>query len=330
MDKSGKKAFVTGGTGFIGSHLVQALLSHGYSEVRCLVRSAPKWLEGLDIVPVRATLMDTGILHEAVQDVDFVYHLGGATRAQTYSALHESNVTATLNLLDAVHKANPGVQKVCVTSSLAAVGCAPPEGVANECTPLRAISRYGRSKAVMEQNVWQKFRTKLPIIVVRPPSVYGPRDRDIYMFFRTVSRGICPLLKGDKGLTLVHVNDLVRGIIEGTESEATPGETYFIGNDVLVTWAALREAALEALGRRALTVALPRSLVIPLGIASELAGRMTGTYPALNREKAREILHAAKCCSSVKAHRDFGYEAKMELGEGVRQTIAWYRKRGDL
>ena len=264
MDKSNTKAFITGGTGFIGSHLAQALLKRGYSEIRCLVRSAPKWLKGLDIVPVRATLMDKGAIREAVQDVDYVYHLGGLTRAKTFEALFEGNVTATLNLLDAVRSANPKVRKVCVTSSLAAVGHAPAGGIADESTPLRAISHYGRSKAMMEKEVWHAFGESLPIVIVRPPPVYGPRDRDVYTFFRTVGRGICPILMGDQGLTLVHVSDLVRGLIEGTESEATGGETYFVGNDNHVTWTALREATVKALGRRALTVPLPRAVVMPL------------------------------------------------------------------
>lgn len=330
MGSVGKTAFVTGGTGFIGSHLVEALLERGYSEVRCLVRSAPKWLNGLPIVPIRATLMDQNTIEDAVRGVDYVYHLGGVTRARTFEALYEGNVAATLNLLNAVRVTNPDIKKVCVTSSLAVVGQAPATGKANESTPLQAISRYGRSKASMEHEVWQGFGSTLPIVMIRPSSVYGPRDRDIFVFFLSVRRGFCPILVGDAGLTLVHVSDLVRGIIDSTESERTRSETYFIGNDAPVTWQALRESVQKALGTRALTVPLPRILVMPIGAVSEFAGRMVGKYPPLNVEKAREILHAAKICSSAKARQDFGYEARMPLDEGVRQTIAWYRNRSEL
>ena len=326
---SGKTAFVTGGTGFIGSHLVESLLKRAYSEVRCLIRSKPKWLKGIDIVPVRATLMDRAAILDAVRDVDYVYHLGGVTRAPDWDALYEGNVTATLNLLEAIQSANSSIKKVCVTSTLAVVGQTD-EPVPDETSALNPVSRYGRSKALMEEAIWHQFKDALPITIIRPSSVYGPREKDIYNFFETVSRGICPILRGDPGLSLVHAFDLVRGIIDATESESTFGETYFLGSDEVVTWAMLRAATLDALQRKALTVHMPRMLVRPLGAVSEIIGRISGNYPPLNREKAREILFTAKVCSSAKAQRDFGYQQQVSLQEGVKAAIDWYRVRGDL
>ena len=329
MSSAGKTAFVTGGTGFIGSHLTEALLKRGYSEVRCLIRSKPKWLTGTDIVPVRATLTDQSAIMEAVAEVDYVYHLGGVTRAPTWGALYEGNVTATMNLLRAVELANPSVRRVLITSTLAVVGRM--SGLtADESTTRDPVSRYGKSKAAMEDAVWKQFGSRLPITVIRPSSVYGPRDRDIYTFFQTVKRGICPILRGDRGLSLVHASDLVRGIIDAAEASATAGETYFLGSDQRVSWSELRRAATTALQRRALPVYLPRLLIPPLGAASELLGRISGRYPPLNREKATEILHAAKICSSAKAGRDFGYHQKVPLSEGVKESIDWYVSKGWL
>ena len=323
-----KKAFITGGTGFVGSHLVESLAAHGYSEVRCLVRTRLKWLEDTDIIPIHGTLGNRSLIEDAVRDVDYVYHLGGVTRAKTYADLHAGNVRATVQLLDAILAVNPGIAGVLVTSSLAAVGAAP-GGRATETTPLQPISRYGRSKATMEAAL-KPYRSHLPITVVRPPVVYGPRERDVFTFFKAVQQGICLVPRGDPGLTLVHVADLARGMVEATESDATTGETYFIGNDEDISWDKLKRATMHALGTRALTVSMPRSLVLPLATVVEGVSALFGQYPPFNMEKGRELLRAAKICSSDKAARDFGYQPQVSLQEGLRCTIEWYRQQGWL
>ena len=330
-------AFVTGGTGFIGSHLVEELLRRGYREVRCLVRKELRWLEGLDIVPVRGDFSRIDVLWEAVRDADVVLHVAGVTRARDWATFEQGNITATLNLLGTILEANPNVRKVLITSSLAAVGYCP-GGVATEESPLRPISAYGRSKALMEQALraphadGPSFAERLPIVIVRPPAVYGPREADIYTFFRTVSRGLCPIVGSGRRpeLSLVHVRDLVRGMVDAAESDVTTGQTYFIGSEQFYSWREIRDATLKALGRRALTVHIPPFLVEPIGALVELAGRLTGTYPPLNREKAREIRHACKMCAVDKARRDFGYRQQIGLEEGIQETIAWYRQQGWL
>ena len=329
------KVFVTGGTGFIGSHLVEALLARGNCEVRCLIRTNPKWLAGLDILPVHGTLFDTDLVRAALHDVDYVFHIGGVTRARTWEAFNRENVEATQQLLRCIHHANPTLSKVVLASSLAAVGPTQ-SGMADESAPLRPVTRYGRSKADMEQSLripdseGRVFQRELPVVVVRPPAVYGPRERDILTFFKSVNSGICPIVRGIGGLSLVHVRDLVRGILQAAMCEITSGETYFIGSNEVYSWEHLYQAVTSVLGRRALKVFVPRRLVRPIGALSELAGMVVGTYPPLNREKAREILWATKICSSAKARRDFGYRQDVSLMEGMRATLAWYRQTGML
>ncbi len=315
----GKIAFVTGGTGFVGSHLVEALLERGYSEIRCLVRSEPKWLNGLDIVPIRGSLHDSTKIKRALQDVDFVYHLGAMTRARTWDKLYEANVVSTMSLMAEAKAAN--IPKICVASSLAVVGNAG-EMLADESTSYAPVSMYGQSKLIME---YALADADLPTVIVRPPVVYGPRDRDLLSFFAAVNRGLCVAPQGDTGLSLVYVKDLVRGIIAATESPRTTGETYYIGNQRVISWEQLQKSSESALGKTSRMIRVPRSLIMLLGTVSELAGRLSRTYPALNREKAREILHATKQCSSEKAREHFGYVSEVSLDNGVKETIAWYR-----
>lgn len=325
-----KKAFVTGGTGFIGSHLVEELLRRGYDEVRCLIRTEPKWLEDLSVKAVRGDLFDAALIEDAVRDVDYVYHSAGVTRARDWETFRRSNVEATCRLMDVLARANPNVRRVLVTSSLAAVGRCP-TGVATELTALNPISRYGRSKAQMEEEL-SAYQAHLPILVIRPSSVYGPREADIFTFFRTVSKGICPVV-GDVRrpvLSLVHVKDLVRGMIDAAEAGGTTGETYFLGSETFYSWNDVKEAATDALDRRALTIAIPPVLVGAVGAVSEGVGRLTDAYPPLNRDKAREIRFACKMCSIEKAQSHFEYRAPTPLKDGVAETIRWYKRHGWL
>lgn len=332
-----KRAFVTGGTGFIGSHLVEALNRRGYGEVRCLVRTKLKWLDGLDIVPVRGVMEDEAMLREAVRGVEYVYHIAGVTREQRWDVFEQGNVVAPLTLLRVIKEVNPTIKKVLITSSLAAVGAAETD-VVDEETPLNPLSLYGRSKAEMERALAAPaadgtvYLNDLPVVVVRPPAVYGPREADIFTFFKAVNTGLCPMIgRGtEPELSLVHARDLVRGMIDAAESDATAGQTYFLGSDDYYSWQQIKDATTAALGKRAVTVPVPRALVGVVGAAVEGVSKLFGQYPPLNREKAREILHAAKMCSTEKARRDFGYRQMVPLDDGVRETMAWYRAEGWL
>ncbi len=321
----GKTAFVTGGTGFVGSHLVESLIQRGYSEIRCLVRSQPRWLADLDIVQVNGSLNDNELIREALYGIDHIFHVGAMTRARTWHTFYEANVTSTLNLIRAATLAS--ISKVCVISSLAVAGKTD-QLIADESTRCDPISLYGKSKLKMEQAL-KSF--DLPMVIVRPPVVYGPRDKDLLTFFAAVNRGICVMPKNDPGVTLVYVKDLVRGIIESIESNQTNGHIYYIGSkNATTTWKTLQHSAESALKKKSRMIHLPRPWIMPLGTVSEFVGAFTGKYPPLNREKAREILHATKQCSSAKAFEDFGYESAIQLDQGIEETIIWYQSHGWL
>jgi nucleoside-diphosphate-sugar epimerase len=326
-----KTAFVTGGTGFVGSHLVEALLESGYGEIRCLVRSDLKWLAGLPITPVRGDLGDADTLRRAVEGVDYVYHVAGLTRATNAAAFESANVLGTMRLLDAVAEANPGLRRVLVTSSLAVVGEAGVE-VADETTPMLPISLYGHSKARME-SAMQRRRDPFPVTVVRPPAVYGPREADIYTFFRALRWGLAPIVGSgtQPDLSLVYAPDLVRGMIRAAESERAAGETFFLSGLRDYDWHTVRDTALEALGqRRALTLRIAPRFATPIGTAVERVGSLFGQQPALTREKAREIVDAVKRCSHQKAAVTFGYQPTTSLQRGLATTMQWYRDSGWL
>jgi nucleoside-diphosphate-sugar epimerase len=320
---------VTGGTGFVGSHLVEALHARGYGDVRCLIRSKPGWLSDIPHTAIRADLSSVDDLAAAMTGCRAVYHVAGRTRATSWEEFEAANVKGTLNLLQAASSLSP-VPRVQIVSSLAAVGAAAEE-VATEGTPLRPVSMYGRSKAVMEEEI-QAFRALVPITVVRPPAVYGPRDADIFTIIKGASRGVFPVVGGSTGpaLTLVHVTDLVQGMIDAAESPATVGNTYFLGADPAYSWAQVKDAAAQALNRRVFTLRIPQALIVPVGVVVQAVGRLFGTYPPLNREKALEIRDACIMCNSDSARLDFGYAARVPLAEGFADAVEWYRRAGWL
>ena len=324
--ESGHTAFVTGGTGFVGSHLVELLLSEGFSEVRCLVRTDLKFLDGLPVKIIRGDMADLDALSSGVAGVDYVFHSAALTRARDWNEFMTANVDGTERLLQVVEDVNPGVRKVLLTSSLAAIGRCERD-VATESDPLLPISQYGRSKMLME-GVAARFFDTVPSVVIRPPAVYGPRESDIFTFFKSVSRGICPIVGSgkEKAISLVHVRDLVTGMLQAALSERTRGKTYFLGSPTPYSWHEIRDASATALGRRVVTLPIPSALVGSVGAVSEFIGQLTGSLPALNREKATEIKSACKMCDHSNAASDFGYAPGVDLWTGVKETIEWYRK----
>ncbi|HMK39593.1 MAG TPA: NAD-dependent epimerase/dehydratase family protein, partial [Bacteroidota bacterium] len=207
-------ALVTGATGFIGSHLVELLLKQRYA-VRVLLRktSDTVWLKGLPLDYVYGDLFDRDALQKAVTGVDYVFHSAGVTKAKTPEEYFRGNTEGTANILESVSRHNPGLKRFVQISSQTAVGPSPGAAPVSEEAASRPITTYGRSKLKAE-GVCAGYRNSIPITIVRPPAVYGPRDKDVYEFFNTMSKGLQPMVgMKEKYVSLVHVGDLVRGFL---------------------------------------------------------------------------------------------------------------------
>lgn len=322
------QVLVTGATGFIGSHVADLLLEKGY-DVRCLTRKTSnlKWLEGKPIRRIEGTLDQPETLAEATHDVDMILHIAGLTSAKSAEEFMRGNRDATRNLLEAAERYSPNLQRFLHVSSLAVCGpAASSDAPVTEEMPCRPITTYGRTKLAAEEAV-HSYAPKMPITIVRPPAVYGPRDSAILTFFQSVAKGIVPLIGFDKKLvSLVNGLDLARGIIEAAESPNTAGQTYFISSDEFYTWEQIGEITRLALGKNfAVRARLPHSLVYGIaGIVGGL-GQFSKKPPVLNFEKGRDITRRYWICSTAKALRDFGYRQQIPLEDGIRQTVDWYK-----
>ncbi len=323
------KALVTGSTGFIGSHLVERLLAHDY-KVSCLIRKSTK-LEYIDKLPVelvRADYSDIDSLRPAVENVDYVFHVGGVTKAKDKRAYFAGNHETTRNLLSAVNKFNPGLRRFTLASSLTAVG--PGEGLepVDETTPYHPITTYGRSKMEAEKECLANMAS-LPITIVRPPAVYGPRDRDIFAFFNSVKKHIIPLSGfGRKVLSFVHAYDLVDGIIAAAEHPSGAGQVYFIANEDTYDWEMLGDYAKKSLNTWAIRARVPHAILYTIAGIGEFAAGMQGKPALVNIEKARDGVQKNWLCSPKKAFTELAFRTKLSLEEGVAITVDWYKKNG--
>ncbi|HYF02835.1 MAG TPA: NAD-dependent epimerase/dehydratase family protein [Patescibacteria group bacterium] len=327
------KVLVTGATGFVGSHVADVLLQRGY-DVRTNVRksSSMRWLEGKKIETVQASLDNADSLLKAVDGVEMVIHVAGLTSARSKEEFLKGNRDATDNLLKAVVKKTPNIKRFLHVSSLAAVGPSKTlQDPVNEQTPYHPITAYGISKKEAEEVVFAQ-KDNLPVTIVRPPAVYGPRDSAILTVFQTVKSGIAPLIGFDeKRVSLIHVGDLARGIVDAAVSNATLGRAYFVSSEDFYTWDEINTLIAKTLGKkRLLKIKLPHSLVMGIAGISEVAGRFLPKPPVLNYEKGRDITQTYWTCSIDRAKKDFGYTQQISLEKGITETTHWYKQHGWL
>ncbi|MEO1021760.1 MAG: NAD-dependent epimerase/dehydratase family protein [Bacteroidota bacterium] len=318
-------AFVTGGTGFIGSHLVEHLLASGqYSEVRCLVRTTDKWLEGMDFVRIKGDLNDPVALAKGLDGADTLFHLAAIVKAPTEKEFRIANVDATEHLIRLAQR--KGVVNQVILSSLAAAG--PSNGTPlSEDEDMYPISLYGQSKKEMEIRIREIAGEMDSIKIIRPPAVYGPREDQIYQFFQTYAKGFCPIV-GDGNhprLSMVYVSDLVEGIYQASLQTDAGVETYFMGGMEQYNWNQITGVTKIVMGKRALRIKLKPTLVKKVGALVEGTASLFGKYPVVNKEKTNEMV-MEWMCSNEKAQRKLNYNPGVSLQEGISRTIHWYKQ----
>lgn len=318
---------VTGASGFIGSHLVDHLLAQGRT-VRALLRhsSSSQWLpSGIEVV--RMGPWSAEELQPALAGIDRVYHVAGVTHADTREEFLRFHVASTQTLLDACCRAG-GVSRVVVFSSLAAAGPSRTGQPRRECDAPAPASWYGQGKLAQEE-VACSYADRLSVVVVRPPAVYGPRDRDFLPLFKLAARGFMPV--PDKGTqSLTHVRDVVSGSLAAGSAQVASGSIYFISSREMVTWEGLAHVLGIELGRRIRLVRIPPQLLGAVGVVARVGQRVTGRRGPLDDNKITEARYPDWTCVPYKAERELSFSPSVELPEGVRETIAWYRDRGWL
>ncbi len=327
---SGEKVLVTGANGFIGSALVHALLESG-KKVRCLVRKTSNLdaLQGLDVEYAYGEITKKSTLYDAVRDVDYIYHLAGAVKAVDLTTFIKVNAWGVINLLDAVLKVNPGIKRFLNVSSMAAGAAATSlDNPVTEDHESNPISDYGVSKMEGEQMA-VFLMDRIPITIVRPVTVYGPHETELFLYFKLVDKyRMKPLVeRGKQYMNLIHVQDLVRGMILAAESPQSIGQTYYLSGEGQYNWLDITRMIENAAGKKAVLLSFPRFIAKITGRINDLKMRITKKPEFLSSTKVAEGLHEYWVCSNEKAKREIGFYPQISAEEGIRTTYEWYKQQ---
>ncbi|MBI5623750.1 MAG: NAD-dependent epimerase/dehydratase family protein [Elusimicrobia bacterium] len=321
-----KTVLLTGGTGFVGGCLAESLIRSGV-KTRCLVRPRSRYegLAALGAELVSGGLDDPEALAKACKGCDTVFHAAGKTKVSRSAEYFHANVDGTARLVRAVEDAAPDARFVHV-SSLAAAGPSKPDAPRTEDEPPEPVSVYGQSKLAGEEVLRV---SKLRWVIARPPAVYGPKDTDVFSFFKLASLGLSPVIGGvERSLSLIHVSDLAKGLI--LCAEAKPGSLYFLADPTPYPLDAVMACIAGVLGRRLRRVEVPYAVVAPAAYASGLWSWLSAKPGIFGPDKLRELRQAHWTCSAARACMDLGFSADYPLAKGIAHAAAWYQANGWL
>ena len=337
------KALVTGSSGFVGGHLVEALVQQGV-HVRCLVRRSSKidLLQPLGVEFSYAGLSDVEGLREAIADVDTVYHLAAMTSSLKSVEIYRANALGTATLLHACsEQTRPPV--VVYVSSVAAAGPVPRHRLRTEAERPAPVSHYGRSKRSGELAA-ERWASQVPITVVRPGIVFGPRNREMFPVFHGIDRFGVHLIPTftPPPLSILHIADLVPAILAAAErgerlpapgsADAPPGRGYYFAcTSEYPNYRRLGRMIGDALGRKRVRLwCMAEPLPWLVGGVGEIIARIRGRADALNIDKIREATVPSWACSNEKARSQLGLHPAATLEQRLAETAAWYRTHGWL
>jgi len=326
------RVLVTGASGFLGGHVAELLSARG-DRVRALVRktSNRKHLEKLPGVELfEGSIEQVERVREAVYDVDAVVHCAGIVKARGTDEFFAVNVGGTSNLVEAARSRRGALRRFVHVSSLEACGpSADGEPVAPDQE--RPVTAYGRSKLAAEKVVLSA-RDELPVTILRPGAIYGPRDGEILEAFKSIQRGLLPLVGGGdaKGMW-IYATDCAEACIRAIEADVPSGRTYFVDDGCgPIDQRQMLADAERALGKKALVRAnLPVPFFMTVARGVEAFGRLTNRPVMLTREKANMLLQHW-VCSSDETRKELGWQPRVPWTEGVGRAVQWYRENGWL
>jgi nucleoside-diphosphate-sugar epimerase len=265
-------------------------------------------------------------LAAAVQGVSLVFHCAGLTKAIHARDYYLVNHLGTKNLLEACARHNPGIDKFILVSSQAAAGPSLDGQPVDDGNTSHPVSDYGRSKLLAEEEV-RGYKDRLPVVTLRPTSVYGPRDVDVYELFRWSSRGLTlEMTGGDRYLNLCYVEDLTSALLLSAENRTESGSAYFVAENRSYSWSEFRAVLLSTGGIKARAIKIPYGAAYLLGLASEIGSLFTRRPALANRQKVREAAQRYWLCDVGKIENELGFRAEYPLQKGLELTWQWYRK----
>jgi nucleoside-diphosphate-sugar epimerase len=327
------KILVTGATGLIGSFLTEELAKG--NEVKCLALKGTdtKVLDGLGVEIVYGDITDIESLKPVVKEFDTVFHLAAAFKKDLPSNANKEvyfkiNVRGTENLLE-VCKQN-GVGKVVHFSASGVYGHSSDKPI-NETAPYRPTNPYEESKVEGEKVALRYNEAGLPVTIIQPTIVYGPRETIAFMrMFKGIKNGTFKMVgNGKNELHLVYVKNLVDGIILASKHKHAGGQKYLIGDDRAYPVLEIVQTIADAVGVPAPKMKIPYRAAWLAAIPFEILGKITRKRPFLSRYTVN-FLSKNRVYDISKAKNELGYSSSVNLKDGVKVTAEWYINNGLL
>jgi nucleoside-diphosphate-sugar epimerase len=322
------KTLITGATGFIGGHLAKTLHEQG-REIKCLVRETSRvnFLESIGAELVYGDLNDTNSLKKALQGVETIYHAAGEVFAAKEENYYRVNVSGLKNLLEAC--ANASVKKLIHFSSSSATGPNPHKNVpVTEESPCHPITPYGMSKLEGEKIIRQlSEQHHIPIIIIRPPLVYGPgvsQSSRVLMFLKLIHQGLFRTIgDGNNQVSLCYIDNLIQGIILAEAEKKAEGQIYFLADSRPYTINEIAAAIAQELEKPIPTSHIPLWAASPLSFMLGILSKLFGFNSPLTRNTVKELKNSWFVDIS-KAQKDLGYQPRVEFRDGVKKTVEWF------
>jgi len=322
-----KRILITGATGFVGFHLIESALSsdlHVFANTR--LSSKVEHLQSLNIDFVELDFESIYALSKNIEEnkYDYVIHAAAVTKAKNLEEYNKYNALYARNLAIAVSNATHKVEKFVFVSSLAAMGpLKNTSELINEQGALNPVTYYGKSKALAE--TYLSNIQNLPLLVFRPTAVYGPRERDILMVLRAISRGFEVYMgNANQKLSFVYVKDLAEIMISSLQSNVV-NRTYNVTDGHIYGRASLSESARRIMQKKTFKLTVPLPLIKGIAWSMEKAYKFTGNMPTLNIDKVNELTGINWACDIGKIKKDLGFSPQYQLQQGLEETIKWYK-----
>jgi len=325
-----QKILITGASGFVGSFLVEEALKSGL-EVYAGIRStsSKKYLQDKRIHFFELNFNDLSDLRDKLQQInfDYVIHNAGVVKANKKEDFFTYNTDITVNFAQLLQEVQPDLKKFIYISSAAAYGPADNlnKGYVRESDIPKPIDTYGESKLAAEK--WLKSQSDFPFLIFRPTGVYGPRETEIFTFFKAFNQG----LEGHIGRTpqkmaFIYVKDLVKVVLTGTLSEHTQ-KAYFVSDGNAYPTQDLGKIAAKALNKKPLIkINIPIGVVQLVATIGEGFGRLSGKMPVLNLEKVKILKSKNWQVDIAPLQNDFNFVPAFDLESGLLETIHWYKE----